>query len=234
MSHSPLVRAFRPVSPESLHDLEVFKTAREIFPRHTIHGRAVLGASIVSRNESRQFDSSKYSPRPTNSLRSVFYPYPESTTRPLTLEVTDVAFLGHHLSRRSLALILDDPAGTLLAEREEYFRRMEKTIAQQMVPHVSVLNIESTHSTQEVLDWAQSVAPPSISLEPITTYPELTPPTPKKIRQPKTKSSPAVHSPQPDYSNTVVKRLDDRPPIPDGLLQAVRRHHSQTPVTDSV
>lgn len=225
MSKAQPIRAFRPVSFESLSDLEVFNSAPDTFPRHAMRGRAVLGASIVSVDESRQFNRIKYNPQPTKSLRSVFHPYPESATQSVTLEVKDVAFFGHHLWRRSLALILDDPSDILLSEREEYFHRMQKTIARQNTPHVSVLDFEPTHSTKEVLEWAQSNAPQSITLDPVTTYPELASSTPKKINEPKRKPQTAHHVP--DYSQITIRTVSDRPSIPRGLLLATQQGQTQ-------
>lgn len=221
MRRSESIRIFRPVASESVRSLEVFNDAKKLFPAHEVRGKKELGVSIIESTESDpQNGVFRESGQAAQKLERVLYPYPKTGANPLELEVTDVAFLGKHLGRKSLALLLNDPEGILESERALYLRRMKKQFAKHLIPHVSVLSLDSTGTTRDVLSWAESNAPATITLDAITTYPEV--PASDAVRYARTEAAKRPQSSR-SLENFPIKDLSRLPTIPAILLNTLRK-----------
>lgn len=223
----PGVRMYRPVAEESLQSLEAFKAAPTTFPKHQIRLRKKnsLSATVIESKESRARNGIRGNPDSAGSvgLRQVIYPIPKTAAESLTVNVLGVNYFGPAMGRRALSLVLEDEDRVLENERREYITRMGKQFARLAVPHVTVLNLDRFFATSDVLAWAESVAPKTITLDPMKTHPFIEEPHRKPQR--KKMMRPEAHSElhhTPDLSAIPIRNLANTPKIPQGLLSSIR------------
>lgn len=214
MKVSKRIRLYRPVAESSVPTLEAFGGAvAEQFPRYDFTPREELNATIIESTESEC--------KPENGkvrfLRNALYPHSAHCAESLTLPVTRVEFFGNHLGYRSLALVLDDFDGILANERSHYLGHINRLNAKTIQPHVSVLDVDFNHSTRDVLEWAESISPSSVTLDRLETFPKV---HFDPIRPP-AKPIGAVHF-KSSLEGIPVRNITEKPPVPEGLLRALR------------
>jgi len=235
----PDIRAYRPVAPETAAQLRGYEQASSLFPDATIQHRPLLGATIIQKSHANP-KSTMINREKSTPLAYVLRPFPEASMKDITLEVSRVTFIGRKMSRKSLALMLNDPDNILLNEHKEYMRRMGKTISPDYQPHVSLLSMDVFFTSSTTLEWAESIAPTTVHLGKLAVTPTIeeiatmflyktgTIPgrlieIPKKAPPSTTEEPTLTEATDESLSTTPIRDIKNPPPIPAGFLQSLQR-----------
>jgi hypothetical protein len=171
---SERVRITRPVIGEAAEKLDIVSELKKSFPQRGIYDRTHKAQTLVTKGEFKTLRPTSTGLRYVRSLDRILYPLPKSGEQEHTFDVSNVKYYSSSIGHRSLALTLDDPEGILQHERDVYLRRMNKRETP-LAPHVTIVDIDASHATSDILKWVEGNAPASLTLGPIAFDPNIDP-----------------------------------------------------------
>jgi hypothetical protein len=178
----------RPLHP---NDVVTINDAKQNLPQDIVTPRPdhTLGLTVVEGHFiSRHLNKNATFREPQARYDHIFKPIVPTALEQQVVNVNDVRYFGskdrwnyfgNRLGQVSLALVLDDPEGTLAAEHAAYSNRVKtqkKLGATAFNPHITLVTVPYERATPSLLSALESHIPDTITLQPVKTWsPELLP-----------------------------------------------------------
>lgn len=212
---------YRPVSDESLPDMEAFQSLNDDFPRLNAWMHSAFHSTTIGSREIKRAPVKHLTP---HKLYTRLTPLPNSTASTVEVPVRRAVFLGNALQRKTIALELEDSDNTLGKERQVLLKRLGRKSVRPLLPHISLARIDPLMAIDSLLAWTDERAPATITLDPLkfSIQPSVPLLTELQLKGPSVKDTEDVE--HATSQAVTVRRLPENAKIPQGFLDTLRKH----------